>query len=110
MRQFRGGDTGVMPDRHPAVAQVVRRVVRHLRNGAGACHRLVETCLRDPLENAALGRSVFECACPLDCVDEPLRQRDETHLVALRIRGSEAKAKTSGVDIAPRQGDDFALA
>ena len=55
-----------MPDRDPPMTQIVRVVVRDAGGLAGAGHRLVGGCLRDPAEHLAVGHAILERAGVLD--------------------------------------------
>ncbi len=81
----------LMPDRDPAMPEVVRVVVRDAGGLAGPQHRLVRGRLRDPLEDAPLRGPILERADRLDRVDQPLGQVDPPGLVSLRRRTRQAK-------------------
>ena len=101
-------DTALMPEGDPAVAQVVRVVVRHLGEFAGAQHRLIGARFGHALEHAAVGDAILERARLLDRLHEPLGEIDPTRGVALRRRAGKAQAQAGRVDVAPLEVDGFA--
>ena len=101
-------DAGLVPDRDPAVAEVVRVVVRHLGRAAGASHRLVRRRLGDALEDVALRDAILKRARGLDRLDQLLGQVHPAGLVALRGRTRKPQPQAGRVDVAPGQIDGLA--
>lgn len=99
-----------MPDRDPAMAERVRRVVRHPGVLAGAEHRLISTRLRDPREHLPIGNTILGWARLVDRLHQPLGQVHPEGLVAFRRRTRKTEAEACEVDVAPAQPDGLAEA
>ena len=91
--------TGLVPDRDPAMTEVVRVEVARPGGLTGPQHRLVGGCLGDPLEDLTLGGAIFERTGRVDSRAVAIRagQMNLAFPVFVAERGSRSRrpAKSS---------------